>query len=453
MRHVSLWFALASGCGISTSQGTGDGMEERAEEASTADASDSGATTAGDGESSGGASDSTTDATSSTDRAGGSDTLAGTTSTTSTTSSTSVGDSTSSADATSSDAESTASAEETTGGSGEIFRPPYILGADISWTLEQEHAGRTYSDDGQAKSIERILVDHGFNYVRLRTFVCPDCPGGYMFNTYSPAGPDEPWCDTEHTIEMAKRVKACGMGLFLDFHMSDLWASIGEQHVPSAWAGMSPPEMQAAAYDYCKGVLDRMVAEGVKPDMVQVGNEINSRMSGVSINDWAAFSGLIHAGVRAVRDTDPAIVVVAQHGRPRPDGNFRPWVDRLLTSDPPVDTDVICGSTYGTTNDGRDWIDEFGYVIDTYGLPVMSCEYTDNRRDLINPIMRGFANGMGWGTFIWEPTQYGDRTLFDYANGVYRTNANMDEYARIAGESGLPVPSVPAAALDGTTCR
>ena len=336
---------------------------------------------------------------------------------------------------------------------GEIFKPSFILGADISWTLEQEHAGRRYSDRGQIKSIERILVDHGFNYVRLRTFVCPDCPGGYAFNNYSPAGPDEAWCDTDHTIEMAKRVKACGMGVFLDFHMSDIWASIGEQHVPSAWAGMSPGQMQAAAYDYCKGVLDQMVAEGVRPDMVQVGNEINSHVSGVSINDWGAFSGLINAGVRAVRDTDPSIVVVMQHGRPRPDGNFRQWVDRLLSDARPVDADVICGSTYGTTNNGQDWRDEFGYVINTYGLPVMSCEYTDNRRDLINGVMRGLDNGMGLGSFIWEPTQYGDRKPFDFAGGTYATNANMNAYDGLAQSYGLPVPSRPASELAGTSCQ
>lgn len=339
------------------------------------------------------------------------------------------------------------------GGSGGIFNPPYILGADLSWTLEQESVGRTYRDGGQTKSVERIFVDHGFNYVRLRTFVCPDCPGGYTSALYSGAQPTEAFCDTAHTIAMAKRVKACKMGLFLDFHMSDTWASIGEQHVPSAWAGMSPSEMQAAAYEYVKGVLDAMVAAGVKPDMVQVGNETNSRMSGVSMSNWAAFSGLVNAGIRAVRETDPNIIVWGQHGRPRPDGNWRAWVDAYLTNDPPIDVDGLCGSTYGTTNNGQDWREEFGYVIDTYGIPVMSCEYTDVRRDLINPIMHGFRDGMGRGTFLWEPTAYGDRRLFDFSNNTYTTNASMDEYARIAKEYGLPVPSTPASELEGTTCQ
>jgi arabinogalactan endo-1,4-beta-galactosidase len=100
------------------------------------------------------------------------------------------------------------------------------------------------------------------------------------------------------------------MGILLDFHMSDTWASVGEQHVPSAWAGMSPTDMQT---------------------------------------NWANFSGLVNASIKAVRETDPKIIVIAQHGRPRPDGNFEPWLDKYLAGSPPIDEDGVCGSTYGTT--------------------------------------------------------------------------------------------------------
>jgi arabinogalactan endo-1,4-beta-galactosidase len=341
------------------------------------------------------------------------------------------------------------------GSTGEFpFTPSFILGADISWTLEQESGGAVWRDGSQEVPIERILVNHGFNYIRLRTFVCPDCSGGYAdvpsYSGFSPT--NEAWCDTAHTIEMAQRVKACGLGLFLDFHMSDLWASIGEQHVPSAWAGMSPSEMQAAGYDHVKDVLDQMVAAGVKPDMVQVGNENNSRMSGVSISDWAAYSGLANAGTQAVRDTDPNIIVVAQHGRPRADGNFLPWVDDYVNNNPPIDFDWICGSTYGTTNNGADWIDQFGTVIEDYGVPVLSCEYLDNRRSLINPIMRDFPNNMGKGTFIWEPSTY-QYPLFDRNGNNMNANGAMNQYAIIAEDYGLPVPATPASELEGTSCQ
>ena len=345
------------------------------------------------------------------------------------------------------------SSSSSSSSSGGVFRPKYIVGADITWTLEQESIGRTYRDEGRTKSIERILVDHGFNFVRLRTFVCPQCDGGYLDHLYSGAGPTENWADTAHTIEMAKRVKTCGMGVFLDFHLSDNWASIGHQERPSQWNGMSLSQMRTASYNYSKGVLDQMVAAGVKPDMVQCGNENDNRVAGYSLNDWAGFSGIMNSCIRAVRDTDPNIKVVIQHGRPRPDGNFPNWLSRVSTNNPPIDADVVCGSTYGTTNNGQDWRDMFGLVINNWRKPVMSCEYTDQRRDLINSVMRGLPNNMGWGTFLWEPTAYGDRRPFSFANNAYSTNAAMDEYARIAREAGLPVPSKPASQLQGTSCQ
>ena len=317
------------------------------------------------------------------------------------------------------------------GASGFPFVPPYIIGADITWTLEQEARGSTHSDGGKVQPIEQIMANNGFNYIRIRTFVNPSAPDGY-----SSAG----FADIAHTVTWAKRVKACGMGILLDFHMSDTWASIGEQHVPSAWAGMSPANMQNAAHDYVKAAMAQMVAAGVKPDMVQIGNETNSAMSGVSTSNWANFSGLVNAGIKAVRETDPKIIVMGQHGRPRPDGNFEPWADRYLAGSPPIDVDGICGSTYGTTNNGADWTQEFSYVIDKYKKPVWSCEYTDDRRALINGVMRALPNGMGRGTFIWEPTQYG-KPLFTSSGSKFVTNDRMVEYPKMAKSYGLPVPS------------
>ena len=336
---------------------------------------------------------------------------------------------------------------------GGVFRPSYMVGADISWTLEQESIGRRYSDNGQTKSLERILVDHGFNFIRIRTFVCPQCEGGYLDHLYSGAGPTENWNDTAHTITLAKRVKACGMGVFLNFHLSDNWASIGHQERPSQWVGMSDAQIRTASYNHAKGVLNQMVAAGVKPDMVQCGNENNTHVAGYSYNNWAGFSGVINSCIRAVRETDPNIVTVLQHGRPRPDGDFPNWLNRMFNSNPPIDADAVCGSTYGTTNNGGDWRDMFRSVVNTYGKPALSCEYTNDRRDLVNSTFRALPNGMGWGTFIWEPTAFGDSKPFNFSNGVYSTNSSMDEYARIAREAGLPVPSKPAAELQNTTCR
>src|SRR3982751_3589076 len=44
---------------------------------------------------------------------------------------------------------------------------PFIIGADISWTLEDEAAGAKFFDKGEQKDLLAILKDHGFNYIRL----------------------------------------------------------------------------------------------------------------------------------------------------------------------------------------------------------------------------------------------------------------------------------------------
>ena len=300
---------------------------------------------------------------------------------------------------------------------------PYIIGADISWTLEQEARGTTFWDNGVQKDIFQILKEHKFNFIRLRVFVNPCASGGY-------ARGGECWCDLAHTAKMAKRVKAAGMGFLLDFHMSDTWASIGEQHVPSAWANDNDAQMQAHAYEYTKYCIDSLVKVGLRPDMVQVGNEINSCMSGVCTSNWSRFAALVNAGIRGVREIDPTIKIVMQHGRPRADGNFLPWVKGIV--DNKIDFDFIGGSTYGTTNNGADWRDQFGQVVSTYKKAVMSLEYTGQRTPLVNDVMASLPNQMGMGSFVWEPTQYSDYAMFTMSGGKCTSNSRLDEVAAVA---------------------
>jgi hypothetical protein len=66
--------------------------------------------------------------------------------------------------------------------------------------------------------------------------------------------------------------------------------------------------------------------------------------------------------------------------------------------------------------------------------------------------MHDFPNQMGRGTFLWEPSTY-QHPLFSRSGNTLTANASMDKYAEIATSYGLPVPSTPAANLEGTTCK
>src|SRR5690349_23769124 len=95
----------------------------------------------------------------------------------------------------------------------------FILGADITWAQADESFGATFSD-GRERDILEILRDHGFNYVRLRTFVDPRAADGY--------DRENGFGDLAHTIAFGKRIKARGLGFLLDLHYSDNWADPGK---------------------------------------------------------------------------------------------------------------------------------------------------------------------------------------------------------------------------------
>ena len=310
---------------------------------------------------------------------------------------------------------------------------PYIVGVDVSWMLEDESLGAKYYDNGKQQDLFDILQNHGINFIRVRTFV-NSCIG-YAKESYSGANSNVCWCDLEHTIALAKRIKAHNMGFFLDFHMSDTWASIGHQNVPASWAGKSNAEMGKLAYNHVKTTMDALMKAGLRPDMVQVGNEINSKVAGVSLSKTADFANIINSGVRAVRETDPSSKIVMQHGQPRPEKGFADWYSKIHAN---IDYDAICGSTYGTTNNGQDWRDMFGLVVKNKKA-VLSCEYTGERTALVNSVFYEFGD-LGWGTFVWEPTRYSKKPMFDRDGQKYTANARLRELRDIAKKYNATLP-------------
>jgi len=170
---------------------------------------------------------------------------------------------------------------------------PFIIGADISWVQQQEDEGRRFSDHGVQKDIFVLLKEHGFNWIRLRVFYDPKTQRGYSSRGY---------CDLPHTLQMAKRIKAAGMGFLLDFHYSDTWADPGKQFKPAAWADLHGSELEKAVYDHTRQVVSELKKQGTLPDMVQVGNEISNGMLWPDGQVWKSgrwdiFCGLIKAGI------------------------------------------------------------------------------------------------------------------------------------------------------------
>lgn len=214
----------------------------------------------------------------------------------------------------------------------------FIKGADLSTLKEMEDVGYVYKDlNGNPGDCMQILKDQGFNYVRLRLWNDPYDANG---NTYGGGTNDLPT-----DIALAKRAKALGLKFLLDFHYSDFWTDPGKQFKPKAWEKLSFEDLNKALYTYTKETIEAFAKEGVMPDMVQVGNELNSGMLWPDGKSWGQNGGefdrlatLLKSAIQGVRDgggTDCQIMLHLAEG-PKKD-TFKWWFDEITARDVPFD--------------------------------------------------------------------------------------------------------------------
>ena len=302
-------------------------------------------------------------------------------------------------------------------GIGEI---PYTIGADISWLQSQEDRGTEFSDGGVKGDALEILRDNGFNYIRLRLFVDPRSELGYSRR--------EGYCDLEHTLQMAHRIKQAGMMFLLDFHYSDNWADPQKQIMPQAWQTYSYMEVQEALYNHTREVLEALVKQGTAPDMVQVGNEVSNGMLwpyGSVRHSFEGLCGLLKEGVRAVREVTPEAAImlhVALGGQHEESVRFFEAMNRYG-----VEYDLIGQSYYPEWHGTLEEL-EFNLrdLATRYHKPIIVVEYRDHFKE-IDRIVRSLPEALGRGTFIWEATSPQWGKLFDEEGAA---TPALDDYNR-----------------------
>jgi arabinogalactan endo-1,4-beta-galactosidase len=182
-----------------------------------------------------------------------------------------------------------------------------------------------------------IFKANGVNYIRLRLWHTPS--NGY--------------CGTAKTVEYAKKVKAKGLKLLLDFHYSDWWADPGKQNKPAAWVGLSFTVLKDSVYSYTKKAIEAFRNQNIIPDMVQVGNEITAgmlwpdgRVGGNYDINWTHFGDLVKAGIQGVKDAmaDTTVKIMIHIDRGGDNTTARWYYDRLIAQG--VQFDVIGLSYY-----------------------------------------------------------------------------------------------------------
>jgi arabinogalactan endo-1,4-beta-galactosidase len=341
------------------------------------------------------------------------------------------------------------------------FHASFILGADISSVDEAIDGGALYVDtDGVEKDLLGLLGNHGFNYIRLRTFVNPAADFGYASGNGCPKKA-EAYADKDHTIAFAQQIKAAGMGFLLDFHYSDTWADPGKQVIPEAWRDIQTIDALAEQVRaYTADVVVALLAAGARPDMVQVGNEITPGMlihvptantdcygsnsmlrAGVngSQANWDNLAALLRAGIAGVRSVDPTIQIMLHIENTESVNGVSGWVRNAQQRG--VAFDVLGLSAYEAfQGPSSAWRATLAQLAATFpDLAFAIAEYNPQRR-LLNDIMHELPDGRGLGTFFWEPTQSGEwgASMFTrQGNRLIANAADFAEYDQMEADFGL----------------
>ena len=180
----------------------------------------------------------------------------------------------------------------------------FVKGADVGFLLGQERRGVKFHDrNGQEREcLELLKNDYQMSAIRMRVWV-------------NPRGGD---CDKNALLTMARRVKALGMDLMVDFHYADSWADPGKQPIPAAWQGHSYKQMLRDLREHTIDVLSLLKQNGIEPRWVQVGNETANGLlwpMGHIEKNPRQYAGFIRAGYDAVKEVFPQAAVIVHLDR------------------------------------------------------------------------------------------------------------------------------------------
>lgn len=343
---------------------------------------------------------------------------------------------------------------------GSLLAQPFFFGADLSYANEMEDCGVTYKENGLTKDVHQIFADNGCNLVRLRLWHSP--------SWYDLLNAGKRYADFQDVRKSIQRAKAQGMNVLLDFHLSDSWADPSHQVCPSAWLGVvnNLPLLKDSLYQYISKTLLDLNAEGLMPEMVQIGNETNKGImlapavdaAGWSL-DWNRNSQLFKTAIQAVRDvevsTGKAVKVALHIAGPANAG----WLMEGFWNNGVTDFDIIGLSYYWAWHKptsiadvgnivtqlrqqyaGKDvMIFETGYIWTT--------QSNDNANNIINDVHPDYApaspeNQRRWlvdmtqevinkgakGVIYWEPAWVSSTCWTRWGQGSHQEHATFFDF-------------------------
>ncbi|KAF7195766.1 Arabinogalactan endo-beta-1,4-galactanase [Pseudocercospora fuligena] len=293
-------------------------------------------------------------------------------------------------------------------------------GVDWSSLLVEEAAGKTYKNTaGTTQSLETILKASGVNTVRQRLWNNPS-DGNY---------------NLDYNLKLAKRAKAAGLDIYLDFHFSDTWADPSHQTTPSAWSSYDIDDLAYAVYNYTLATMNSFQSSSIPLSLVSIGNEITAGMLwplGSTDNPYN-LARLLHSASAGIKDSkispQPKILIHLDNGWDYDTQEW--WYDTVLCEGPLTssDYDVQAVSYYPFYNSAAtlaslksslssmknkygkevmvvetNWPQscpnpKYSFPSDTTSIPFSAAGQTTWMKDVASAVSGAGGNGI----FYWEP--------------------------------------------------
>ena len=179
-----------------------------------------------------------------------------------------------------------------------LLRPAFFRAIDNA-LLEKQEAARIatgipwWKDGGVQKDVLQIFKNHGVNMVRVRPSSAPP----YSNPSQSGCAGDACFAETEaQDRDLAKRTKNLGLSL----ELTVLFDGGHSASVPPAWAGHTLAQLQTDIYNYVKSEIMMYRQAGTMPDLVSIGNEVDTGFIGsIGSPTGANFGGFAALQIQA----------------------------------------------------------------------------------------------------------------------------------------------------------
>ncbi|OOV19318.1 glycosyl hydrolase 53 family protein [Flavobacterium sp. LM4] len=215
-----------------------------------------------------------------------------------------------------------------------VPQPPaddtFIRGSDISYLPEMESVGTKFYNNGKEENMLTTLKNAGCNTVRIRLWKNPANGRSGM----------------AEVKELAEKSRRAGLRVWLTVHYSDSWADPGKQVTPKEWEKLSFEDLRKAVTTYTETIIKE-----INPDIIQIGNEINSGLlfpKGNLIDNEQQCIALLTAASKAVRAKSSNTKIMIHYAGI--DGEKTDWFFNKMNS---IDYDYI-GLSYYPMHHGKE---------------------------------------------------------------------------------------------------